>query len=367
VTKVPLIDLAREARALGTEIREAVEEVLRSGQFVLGPRLEALEREVARYLGVRHAVGLNSGTDALILALEALGVGPGDEVLTTPFTFVGTAEAIRRVGARPVFVDIDPDTFNLDPRLVERALGPRTRAILPVHLFGHPAEMDPLLEIARARGLRVLEDACQAFGASYLGRKAGSLGDAATFSFYPTKSLGAYGDGGMITTDYDAVAEAARELRNHGSLDKYRTSRVGYNSRLDEIQAAILRVKLPHVDRWNETRREMARRYSEALSSVRGVRAPVEAPYAHHIYHQYTVRLGSGVREAVREKLLAAGIATSVYYPVPLHRLAPYRMSSTPLPHAERACEEVLNLPLGPTLREDTPERVAAELARIVG
>jgi dTDP-4-amino-4,6-dideoxygalactose transaminase len=359
------LDLARETESLGEELREALEGVLRTGRFILGPNVEALEDEIARYLGVRHAIGLNSGTDALLIGLEALGVGKGDEVVTSPFTFVATAEAIHRAGATPVFVDIDPVTFNLDPAALEERITERTRALLPVHLFGHPADMDPVVEIARRRGLRVFEDAAQAIGAEYRGRKAGALGDAAAFSFYPTKNLGAYGDGGMIVTDDDEVADRARGLRNHGALDKYRSDVAGHNSRLDEIQAAVLRVKLPRVDAWNDVRREMARRYGEALADVPDVLPPSEAPWAHHVWHQYTIRLPRDLREPIREKLTAAGIATAVYYPVPLHTLGAYRSERT-LPEAERAAEQVLCLPIGPTLPDDAVPRVTEELRRLL-
>jgi dTDP-4-amino-4,6-dideoxygalactose transaminase len=362
---VPFLDLARETESLGEELREALEGVLRTGRFIFGPNVGALEEEIAAYLGVRHAVGLNSGTDALIIGLEALGVGKGDEVVTSPFTFVATAEAIYRTGATPVFVDIDPVTFNLDPGAVEDRITDRTRVLLPVHLFGHPADMDPLLEIAKRRGLRVVEDAAQAFGAEYRGRKAGGLADAAAFSFYPTKNLGAYGDGGMLVTDDDEVADRARALQNHGALDKYRSGLPGHNSRLDEVQAAVLRVKLPRVDAWSDVRREMARRYGEELASVPDVASPSEAPWARHVWHQYTIRLPRDLRDPIREKLTAAGIATAVYYPAPLHTLGAYR-SETPQPEAERAAEEVLCLPIGPTLPEDTVPRVTDELRRLL-
>lgn len=364
--RIPFLDLARETASLGKELREALERVIQSGQFVLGPNVEALEEEIARYLGVRHAVGLNSGTDALIIGLEALGVSAGDEVVTSPFTFVATAEAIVRTGAKPVFVDIDPATFNLDPAALEACITDRTRALLPVHLFGHPADMDPVVEIAGRRGLRVFEDAAQAFGAAYRGRKVGSLGDAAAFSFYPTKNFGAYGDGGMVVTDDDDVAARARGLRNHGALDKYRSGVPGHNSRLDEIQAAVLRVKLPRVDAWNEVRREMARRYGEGLADVRDVVLPSEAPWAHHVWHQYTIRVPGELRDPVREKLAAAGIATAAYYPVPLHALAAYGAGKPSLPESERAAEQVVNLPIGPTLPDDTVTTVTNELRRLL-
>jgi dTDP-4-amino-4,6-dideoxygalactose transaminase len=251
VRPIPVYDPLPEVEALWEELQAAALRVLRSGRYILGPEVEAFEEEVAAYLGVKHAIGANSGTDALVIALRALGVGPGDEVITTPFTFFATAEAISLVGATPVFVDIDPRTFNINPDLIPSAITPRTKAILPVHLYGLPAEMDPILEIARSHGLKVLEDCAQAFGATYKGKKVGTLGDAGAFSFFPTKNLGGFGDGGLIATNSDEVAERARMLRAHGSRRKYYNEAIGYNSRLDALQAALLRVKLPRVDAWN--------------------------------------------------------------------------------------------------------------------
>jgi dTDP-4-amino-4,6-dideoxygalactose transaminase len=360
--KVPLVDLKTEVGQLWDELQPAVEEVLRSGRFVSGPNVQAFERETAAYVGVRHAIGLNSGTDALVIGLRALGVGSGDEVITTPFTFVATAEAICRVGARPVFVDIDPRTFNLDPAEIERHVTAHTRALIPVHLFGHPADMDPILAIARDKRLGVLEDAAQAFGALYKGRKAGGLGDAAAFSFFPTKNLAAYGDGGMLVTDDDELAQTARKLRNHGSLDKYRPELLGYNSRLDELQAAILRVKFPHVDRWNEVRRSVASRYDESLSGMEGLVCPHEAPYARHVYHQYTVRVEGGRRDEVRERLASAGVASAIYYTEPLNRVERYGASAAEFVLAEQASREVLSLPVGPWLSDEAVEQVIQAL-----
>lgn len=342
---VPILDLATEIEFLWDDLMAAITRVLRSGQFILGPEVEAFEREVAEYLGVKHAIGLNSGTDALVIGLRALGVGPGDEVITTPFTFFATAEAISLVGATPVFVDIDPRTFNLDPELIPAAITPRTKAILPVHLYGRPAEMEPILAIAEEHGLKVLEDCAQAFGATYSGRKVGTLGHAGAFSFFPSKNLGAYGDGGLLVTDDDQVAEMARMLRAHGSRRKYHNEMVGYNSRLDALQAAILRVKLPHVDRWNAQRREVARRYNQLLDGVPGLVLPEITEG--HVFHQYTVRILGGKRDAVQQSLARAGIGTMVYYPIPLHRLPVYGHSEGSLLEAERVASEVLSLPMG--------------------
>jgi dTDP-4-amino-4,6-dideoxygalactose transaminase len=309
-------------------------------------------------------VGVNSGTDALVIALRALDVGPGDEVITTPFTFFATAEAISQVGATPVFVDIDPHTFNLDPSLIEERVAPRTKTILPVHLYGQAANMDPILDIARRHGLKVLEDVAQAFGGEYKGRKLGTLGNAAAFSFFPSKALGAYGDGGLIATDDDAIAETARMLQAHGARKKYFNEAIGYNSRLDSIQAAILRVKLPHVGAWIEARHRAARVYSELLKSVPDLVLPHEAPDAKHVYHQYSARILEGRREEVRARLSEAGIGTMVYYPVPLHRLPIYADLGYRLPATELAAEEVLSLPIWPQIALDVQERVAETLCQ---
>ena len=348
--EVPIYDPRPELAELWDEVQAAVERVLRSGRFILGPEVRAFEEEVARYLGVRHAIGVNSGTDALVIALRALGVGPGDEVITTPFTFFATAEAISAVGATPVFADIDLRTYNLDPEKVSELITPRTKALLPVHLYGQAADMDPLLELASAHGLAVLEDTAQAFGGTYKGKKLGTLGDAGAFSFFPTKNLGGVGDGGLIATDRDDVAELARMLRAHGAKRKYHNELVGYNSRLDELQAAVLRVKLRRVDAYNQYRREVARAYGEALRDCPGVEPPYEAPYGRHVYHQYTVRIRGKDRDAVAEALARAGIGTMVYYPVPLHRLPVYRDLGARAPQAEQAAREVLSLPMGPKL-----------------
>ncbi len=357
---IPVLDLSPEIDVLWDEINAAVQRVLRSGQFILGPEVEAFEREVAEYLGVRHAVGVNSGTDALVLALRALGIGPGDEVVTTPFTFFATAEAVESVGASVVFADIEPGSFNLDPAAVEAAVTERTRALLPVHLFGRPAAMDALLDLAERHGLAVVEDAAQAFGARVGERRAGTLGDLGAYSFFPTKNLGAYGDGGLVTTDDDGAAEAVRMLRAHGAKRKYHNEVVGYNSRLDALQAAILRVKLPHVEAYNEARRAVAARYTEALADVEGIVVPEVSEG--HVFHQYTVRILGEHRDAVRAALKARGVGTMVYYPVPCHRLPLYAGRGLSLPEAERAAAEALSLPIWPQLDAPTQDRVIAAL-----
>jgi dTDP-4-amino-4,6-dideoxygalactose transaminase len=360
--KIPMVDLQAQYRDLQSEIDEAVQGVVRSGQFVLGPAVEGFEREVAAYCGARHAVAVASGTDALHLALRAAGVGPGDEVVTTPFTFIATAGAISQTGARPVFADIDPATFNLHPGQVEAAVSARTRAVLPVHLYGQPADLAPIRELCRRRGLALIEDCAQSFGAEYGGRKSGTYGDMGCFSFYPSKNLGAYGDGGMVVTDDDAAAERVRRLRDHGRVTGYRHAMIGYNSRLDELQAAVLRVKLRRLDEYNRRRRENAHRYGSRLADA-GVVPPVADGKGLHVYHQYTVRAAN--RDVIRGALSAAGIASAVYYPVPLHRQEVYAADNAraSFPAAEAAAEQVLSLPMYPELTDEQIE----EVARVVG
>jgi len=346
-TAIPILHLQPQIEAHWDALNEAFQRVLRGEHFILGPEEQAFEREVAAYLGTAHAVGLNSGTDALFIAMRALGLGPGDEVITTPFSFFATAEAVSHVGATPVFVDVEADSFNLDLDLVERAITPRTRAIIPVHLFGRPMDMDRLGGLAAARGLKIVEDCAQAFGAAWKGRKVGTFGAVGCFSFFPTKNLSAFGDGGMLTTDDDALAAQARMLRAHGSRMKYHNEAAGYNSRLDELQAALLRVKLPFIDRWNAQRREVAARYSEALGRSGFVLPEIVDG---HIFHQYTIRVLNGRRDLVKDALAERGVQTMVYYPVPLHRLKFYQEShgASRCPEAERAAREVLSLPIWP-------------------
>jgi dTDP-4-amino-4,6-dideoxygalactose transaminase len=360
---IPMLDLVPEIEEQWDDLMKAVEGVLRSGKFILGPNVDAFEEEIAEYLGVKHAIGVNSGTDALMISLRALGIGPGDEVITTPFTFFATAEAISNVGATPIFVDIDPTTFNIDPELIEPAITPRTKVILPVHLYGHPAEMDRVMAIAEAHGLKVVEDCAQAMGAEYRGRKVGTFGEANAFSFFPSKNLGAFGDGGLVATDDDEVAELARMFRAHGSKRKYENEMLGYNSRLDELQAAILRVRLVNLDEANQRRRQVAGEYTELLDGrLDGVETPFEVDGTRHVYHQYTVRIADGRRDRVSAGLIDAGIATSVYYPRPLNQLLPYVVSSHPMPQAERACFEVLSLPLRWARGAEIVERIAGTL-----
>lgn len=354
--EIPLVDLKAQYQSIKEEIDAAVARVFQSGQFILGREVEGFEEEFARYCDVRYAVAVNSGTSALFLALSALGVGAGDEVITVSQTFVATVEAICWTGAKPVFVDIDEVTYTMDPTQVESALTPRTKVILPVHLYGHPADMDPILEIARRRNLKVLEDACQAHGALYKGKKAGSLGDAACFSFYPGKNLGAYGEGGAVVTNEEGLATLMRKLRNHGGLKKYSHDLVGTNARMEALQGAILGTKLPHLDRWNLSRRQHAGEYSSLLEKDDELVLPREASYAKSAFHLYVIRTPR--RDELDIHLNKKGIRSLVHYPVPNHLLScfgplGYRPGS--LPVTERIAKEVLSLPLFPEL---SPEQI---------
>jgi dTDP-4-amino-4,6-dideoxygalactose transaminase len=370
--EIPILDLRPQYESLKDEMHAAITRVLESGAFIMGPDVAAFEQEAAAYLGVKHAIGLNSGTDALFIALRALGIGPGDEVITTPFTFFATAEAISHVGATPVFVDANEQTFNIDPDLIEAKITPRTKAIIPVHLYGRPSDMGKIMAIANKHNLKVIEDCAQSFGARYLGqcngcdgscnpsehlgKQTGTIGHVGAYSFFPSKNLGAYGDGGMIATNDDSIAEHARMLRVHGSRKKYYNEVVGYNSRLDTIQAAILRVKLPHVDAWNAARREVARQYNELLAGIEGIVTPEIAPG--HVFHQYTVRITKGSRDEVQKKLAAAGIGTMVYYPVPQDQLPLYKGQYPQYPISDRLAQEVLSLPIWPELDKQIQDEV---------
>ncbi len=348
--RIPLVDFKAQYKSIEKEIDAAIKEVLLSGQYILGPVVKEFEEQVAAYCGVKYAIGVASGSDALILALRALDIGPGDEVITTPFTFVATAHAIVHCGAKPVFVDIEPETFNINPDLIEPAITKKTKAIIPVHLYGHPANMDPIMKIAEAHNLYVVEDAAQAFGARYNGRKVGSIGHVGCFSFFPTKNLGCYGDGGMVVTDNPDIAEKVDIMRRQGCREKYNAEMIGYNSRLDAIQAAVLKVKLKYVDQWNEQRRDVAHRYNELLCRS-DIQTPTEASYAYHVYHQYTIRTSR--RDALKRLLLKNGIETSIYYPHPLHLQEAYfsldRLRGT-YSEAEKASGEVLSLPIFPEM-----------------
>jgi dTDP-4-amino-4,6-dideoxygalactose transaminase len=362
--RVAVAGVDREIAALRETIVPAAVAALQGGRYILGPEVTAFESEAGAYLGGAHAVGCANGTDALVLALRALEIGPGDEVIVPAFTFAATAEAVVLAGGTPVFADIEPDTFALDPRSAASLVGPRTRAMIPVHLFGQCARMEPLWDLAERASLRIVEDAAQAIGARWRGKPAGALGHVAGFSFYPTKNLGTAGDGGMVTTTDARLADRLRLLRAHGSHTAYVHDAIGLNSRLDEIQAAILRVKLPHLDGWNDRRRATAARYRQSIGGGRGggLVAPVEIDGAHHVYHHFTVR--SARRADLVAQLDGAGIGSAVYYPRPLHQQPAYtQWARGRLPEAERAAAEVLSLPVHPWLTEDEIGRVAAALA----
>ncbi|MDI3508698.1 MAG: hypothetical protein PWP48_1956 [Clostridiales bacterium] len=363
---IPLLDLKEQYYAIKDEVDAAIEGVLESGQFIIGSQVKALEHDIASYVGVPYAIGVGNGTDALVIALRACGIGPGDEVITSPFTFFASAESISAVGAKPVFVDIDPDTFNIDASKIEQTITPRTRAIIPVHLFGQTADMDAIMDIARKHDLMVIEDACQAMGAEYKGKKAGSFGHAACFSFFPTKNLGTYGDGGMIVTSEADIDKKARMLRAHGSTRKYYHEMIGYNSRLDELHAAILNVKFKYLDQWNDMRRHNAKIYDGLLKDT-GVTVPYTAPYAKHIYHQYVIQCDD--RDGLAAALKAKGVATGVYYPLPLHLQDAYKdlgYKRGDMPYAEAACDRVLAMPMYPELERHQIEYVADAIRELI-
>lgn len=362
---IPMVDLKGQFKALQQQIEAGFRDVCETTQFILGPRGKAFEEEVAAYCGVKHAIGVASGTDALHLALRAAGIGEGDEVITSPFTFIATAEAVSYVGGRPVFVDIDPATFNIDVSLIEAAITDKTRAILPVHLFGQSAELEPIAALCKKYNLKLIEDCAQSFGADYGGRKSGAYGDLGCFSFFPSKNLGCYGDGGMVITNDDDFAREVNVLRNHGSRQRYHHSTIGYNSRLDELQAVVLRAKLPLLDGYNQGRRKNAHLYTERLKGSPIV-PPVEDGKGLHVYHQYTVL--SPVRDQLHQALTAAGIASAVYYPIPLHQQDVYRdaYASCRLPVTEAVSAQVLSLPMYPELAEEQVHRVCDVLLETV-
>ena len=363
---IPLVDLRAQYRGIKMEVDQAIQGVLNSGEFILGKEVRAFEDELAAHSQSRYAVGVGSGTEALHLALLACGVGPGDEVITTPFTFIATAEVIQHCGARPVFADIEPDTYNLDWRRVEEKITRRTRAIIPVHLYGQSADMAPLLALARRHGLKVIEDCAQALGARYQGQPVGGLGDVGCFSFFPSKNLGAYGDGGLVTTNSAEVAEKVDLLRKHGShpKEKYYHLAAGFNSRLDTLQAAVLRVKLRYLDGWIARRQERAAFYNELLAGTPGIKTPDVAPYAQHSFNYYTIQVTNpaGGRDQLRQRLTAQGIATAIYYPISLHlqpAFASLGYQAGDFPQSERVQEEVISLPMCPELSATDQEQVA--------
>ncbi len=336
---------------------------MQQGQFILGPEVKAFEEEIASYCGTKFAIGVASGTDALHLALLACGIKGGDEVITSPFTFIATAEAITRCGATPVFVDVEPKTYNINPAQIEPKITEKTKAILPVHLYGQPADMAPILELAPKYNLKVIEDCAQALGAEYKGKKGGSLGDAGCLSFFPSKVLGAYGDGGMVVTNNPEIAEEVNVLRNHGCKQKYYHFTPGFNSRLDSLQAAVLRVKLGHLGQWIEQRYHKASLYSELLGEIKGIEPPYTAPYSHHIFNYYTIRLKNPElsRDKLKEYLSTQGIATAIYYPLSLHLQEVYKplgYKSGDFPESESAQEEVISLPMYPELSEAQIEEI---------
>lgn len=371
---VPFLDLKAQYAAIKDEIHAAVGEVMENTAFAGGPFVAGFEKEFAKFCNCKHAVGVGNGTDALWLSLLALGIGPGDEVLTVPDTFIATAEAITYCGAKPVFVDVDPKTYNMDPNKLEDCLknrlasnpsplSPRPKAIIPVHLFGQTADMDPILAIARAYGLHVVEDACQAHGAEYKGRKAGSMGAAGCFSFYPGKNLGAYGEAGAVVTNDDAIAEKIRIFRDHGQSKKYHHNVIGWNARMDGIQGAVLSVKLKYLAGWNESRRAHAREYTRLLSPMEGVLLPLEADYARHVFHIYAIRIKQ--RDQLMARLAERGISCGIHYPVPVHLQVAYRslgLAEGSYPVAEKCAAEFLSLPMYPELTSEQIKRVADEI-----
>jgi len=377
--KIPILDLKPQYQTIKAEIHEAIDRVLESGRYILGTEVQQFEQEVASYLGVKHAVGVNSGTDALVIGLRSAGIQEGDEVITSPFSFFATAESISNVGAIPIFADVEANSFNINPDAIRKQITPRTKAILPVHLYGQPAAMGQIMELAEEYDLKVIEDCAQSFGARYYsncpscqescsektrkelsGKQTGTMGDVGAFSFFPSKNLGAYGDGGLIVTNNDAIAQTARMLRVHGAKKKYHNEVLGYNSRLDAIQAAILRVKLPYIDQWNQGRFRVAKHYNELLSDVPDVMLPelVEG----HVFHQYTVQILGGKRDRVQEELAAAGIGTMVYYPVPQDCLPVYEGQYPRNNVSEILAEQVLSLPIWAELDDFTIEFVADQL-----
>jgi len=363
---VPLLDLRAQFQTIRGEVMAAVERVFESQHFILGPEVEAFERDSAEYCRIKHAIGCGSGSDALLLALTALGVGPGDEVVTASFSFFATAGSIARLGARPVFVDISPDDFNVDPNLIERAITPRAKAILPVHLFGQCAEMDAIREVADRHNLPVVEDAAQAIGAGYCERRAGAMGAVGCFSFFPSKNLGGAGEGGLMTTDDDDLAEKLRLLRVHGMRPKYYHKVVGVNSRLDALQAAVLGVKLKYLERWSDARRRNAEHYDKlfAEAGVEEVTTPAVRPNRRHIFNQYTIRCSR--RDELMDFLKHRGVGSEIYYPAPLHLqecFAHLGYKPGDLPSTERASRECLSLPIYPELTEEMRQYVVEKIA----
>ncbi len=377
--QIPILDLSPQYQSIKSEIYAAIDRVLESGQFIMGQDVKAFEQETAKYLGVKYAIAVNSGTDALIIGLRALGIGAGDEVITTPFSFFATAESISNVGAKPVFVDIDARTFNIDPAKIVEKISDRTKAIMPVHLYGNPAAMAQIIDIAQAHNLKVIEDCAQSFGAKYYGhcsncgdacaestrsaiagKMVGAIGDVGAFSFFPSKNLGAYGDGGLIATNDETVAELAKMLRVHGAKKKYHNEILGYNSRLDTLQAAILRVKLPYIDQWNQGRSFVAKTYNQLLADIADIITPELADG--HVFHQYTIRVLNGKRDQLASFLAASGINTMIYYPVPQDRLPIYAGQYALNPVSDELSDQVLSLPIWAELSYENIEFIANKI-----
>ena len=360
--KVDLLDLTTQYHMLQNEIDKAIKDVLESGHFIMGPNVKKLEEEIAEYSGVKHAIAVANGTDALMLTLRALNIKEGDEVITSPYTFFASAETTSVLGATPVFADIDPKTQNIDPKSIEEKITAKTKAIIPIHIFGQMSDMDAIMAIAEKHNLYVIEDACQAIGAEFKGKKAGSIGIAGTYSFFPTKNLGGYGDGGMIVTKDDELAANLRLLRAHGSNKKYHHSVIGYNSRLDELQAAILRVKFKHLDRWSELRKQHAHYYNELLQDQKVI-LPFEDSNCKHVFHQYVIRVED--RDGLENYLKENGVSTAVYYPLAVHLQEVYKdlgYKVGDLPVAEKSCESSLALPMFPELTKEQQKYVVEKI-----
>ncbi len=379
-SQIPILDLTPEVEALWPALSEKLKEVIFSGQFIIGPEVKNFESEVAAWLGTKHAIGVNSGTDALVIGLRAAGIGEGDEVITSPFSFFASAESISNVGAKPVFVDVELDSMNIDPEKIEAAITAKTKAIMPVHLFGRPCAMNKIMAIAEKHNLKVIEDCAQSFGARYegcagcalpscassahMGKMTGTIGLVGAYSFFPTKNLGCYGDGGLITTNDDAIAEMCRKLRAHGSIKKYHNEILGYNSRLDSVQAAILRLKLPLVAGYNQARRAIATAYKELLADVPGVIAPDVTPG--HVFHQYTVRVTGKDRDEVVAKMQERGVQCMVYYPIPQDRLPVYAGQYPTYEVNEVLSKQVMSLPIWPQMDQATQLRVVDALREVL-
>lgn len=365
--RVPMLDLSEQYASLKEEVLTKMDQVMSSSRFILGDNVKTLEADIASYSGVKYGIGVANGSDALHISLQACGVSEGDEVITTPFTFFATAGAIARAGATPVFVDIDPVTFNIDPSKIEGAITEKTKAIIPVHLYGQTADMDPIREIAEKHNLYIIEDAAQAIGATYKGRKTGELGDTACFSFFPTKNLGAYGDAGMVVTNNEDLAEKMRVIRVHGSKPKYYHHVLGYNSRLDELQAAVLNVKFKHLDQWSQLRREHASAYTSLLKAELGdlIATPGEAEDRFHVFHQYTLRVKD--RDKLQAFLKENGVDTMVYYPLPLHVQPVFKelgYKEGDFPESEKAAKEAISLPMFPELKKEQIEYVVENVVK---